>query len=105
MITQLCKVTFLQRSFREVFWAPYGKTLLELAKSRDLPLEGACDGTLACSTCHVILPKHIYDNLPPPTEDELDMLDLAHGLTETSRLGCQIITSKQINEVEITFPQ
>ena len=53
-------------------------------------LVGACDGSLACSTCHVILEQSHYDALPPPEEEEEDMLDLAFGLTDTSRLGCQI---------------
>ena len=53
-------------------------------------LAGACDGSLACSTCHVILEQEQYDALPPPEEEEEDMLDLAFGLTDTSRLGCQI---------------
>ncbi|KAF8995264.1 hypothetical protein BDQ17DRAFT_1330679 [Cyathus striatus] len=51
---------------------------------------GACGGSIACSTCHIILPTHIYDTLPEADDDENDMLDMAFGLTDTSRLGCQL---------------
>ncbi len=61
-----------------------------MAKLNDVELEGACEASLACSTCHVILPKKIYDNLTPPVDEEEDLLDLAFGLTPTSRLGCQV---------------
>jgi ferredoxin len=67
-----------------------GKNILEIAHQFDVELEGACDGSCACSTCHVILQKHVYDSLPPAKDEEEDMLDLAFGLTETSRLGCQV---------------
>eukprot|EP00965_Chrysotila_dentata_P236116 6201140-Pleurochrysis_carterae.AAC.6 len=65
---------------------------------------GACDGSLACSTCHVILEKAVFDALPPPVEEELDMLDLAFDLTETSRLGCQIKVSKELAGMRATLP-
>jgi len=64
--------------------------MLEVAHRNDIELEGACEGSLACSTCHVIIDDQaVYDALPEPDDDENDMLDLAFGLTETSRLGCQ----------------
>uniref|UniRef100_A0A7S0LJQ5 2Fe-2S ferredoxin-type domain-containing protein n=1 Tax=Coccolithus braarudii TaxID=221442 RepID=A0A7S0LJQ5_9EUKA len=84
--------------------APEGKTLLEVAHANDVDLEGACDGSLACSTCHVILEQHVFDKLPPPEEDELDMLDLAFDLTETSRLGCQIKLGKELAGMRATIP-
>lgn len=65
-----------------------GETLLEVAHNNHIELEGACEQSLACSTCHVILEESIYDNLPTPVEEEEDLLDLAYGLTLTSRLGC-----------------
>jgi ferredoxin-2, mitochondrial len=80
-------------------------TLLEIAHHNDVPLEGACDHSAACSTCHVILPKEIYDGIPEPTEDELDMLDLAYGLTETSRLGCQVKLNRVFNNSTIEIPE
>ncbi|CAN0258477.1 unnamed protein product, partial [Discosporangium mesarthrocarpum] len=82
-----------------------GQTLLEVAHDNDVELEGACGGDLACSTCHVVLPKEFYNTLPPKEEEEEDMLDLAWGLTETSRLGCQIKVSKDMEGLVIKIPQ
>lgn len=64
-----------------------GQNLLDVAHKHGVDLEGACDGACACSTCHVILDHDVYDALPAPSDEEEDMLDLAFGLTETSRLG------------------
>lgn len=66
---------------------------------------GACGGELACSTCHCIFEKHVYDQLGEMGEEEEDMLDLAIGLTETSRLGCQIKASSLLEGVTVRIPQ
>jgi ferredoxin len=71
--------------------APAGTNLLDLAQAEAQPLEGACEGQMACSTCHVILAGVDFDRLPQATEDEDDLLDLAVGVTRTSRLACQIL--------------
>ena len=68
--------------------ARIGESILEVAHNNQVELEGACESSLACSTCHVILDNSIYDSLPEAVEEEEDMLDLAYGLTHTSRLGC-----------------
>ena len=70
----------------------------------DSDLEGACDGSLACSTCHVVLEQEYFDMLPEPEEEEEDMLDLAFGLTDTSRLGCQIKLTKELEGIRATIP-
>ena len=70
----------------------------------NVDIEGACGGQLACSTCHVILPQEVYDSLPEKTEEEEDMLDLAWGLQDTSRLCCQIKVSKDIEGAVFTVP-
>ena len=70
--------------------AHVGENILQVAKRYDIELEGACEGVCACSTCHVILENDVYDKLEEPVEDEEDMLDMAFGLTATSRLGCQV---------------
>lgn len=67
-------------------------------------LEGACEGSLACSTCHVIVAPEWFDKLEEPTEEEEDMLDLAFGLTHTSRLGCQIILNDDLDGLTVTVP-
>jgi len=84
---------------------PVGVSILEAAHANDIDLEGACESSLACSTCHVILQDNIYDILNEPNDDEYDMLDLAYGLTETSRLGCQVIITKDMNDMVITLPK
>lgn len=84
--------------------APLGISLLEVAHQNDVSLEGACEGSLACSTCHVIVDEAFFDGLPEPTEDEEDMLDLAFGLTHTSRLGCQIMMTDALDGLRVRIP-
>uniref|UniRef100_A0A7S1XC96 2Fe-2S ferredoxin n=1 Tax=Compsopogon caeruleus TaxID=31354 RepID=A0A7S1XC96_9RHOD len=84
--------------------APLGKSLLEVAHSNSVDLEGACEGSLACSTCHVYLDEISYGKLSEPTDDENDMLDLAFGLSETSRLGCQVKVSKDLAGMTVRLP-
>lgn len=81
-----------------------GTTILEAAHSNGVALEGACEGSLACSTCHVILDKSYYDKLSAPSEDEEDMLDMAFGLTATSRLGCQVAITKELEGATFIIP-
>ena len=84
--------------------AQNGLSLLEVAHTNGISLEGACEGSLACSTCHIILEKKIFDKLPEPSEEEEDMLDLAWGLTHTSRLGCQIIIDGSYDGMRVKVP-
>ena len=84
--------------------AEIGKSLLEVAHANEIDLEGACDGSLACSTCHLILTQEVFDSLDPPEEEEEDMLDLAFDLTDTSRLGCQIIVTKELDGMVARIP-
>lgn len=84
--------------------APVGISVLEAARIFDVPIEGACEGSLACSTCHVIVDESYFSQLPEATEDEEDMLDLAFGLTSTSRLGCQIILSDALDGLKVALP-
>ena len=75
-----------------------------MAHNNDIDLEGACDASLACSTCHIILEKSIFNELPEPTEEEEDLLDLAAGVTNTSRLGCQVIVTEDMENMKIKLP-
>ena len=84
--------------------APVGLSVLEIAHNNNIDLEGACEGALACSTCHVIVDPAYFDRLKEPTEDEDDMLDLAFALTHTSRLGCQIIMCDELDGLVVTLP-
>jgi 2Fe-2S ferredoxin len=84
--------------------APVGLSVLEVAHKHGVDIEGACEGSLACSTCHVIVDPAWINKLTPPTEDEEDMLDLAFGLEETSRLGCQIVISEALDGLVVRLP-
>ncbi|KAJ3841967.1 ferredoxin [Lentinula raphanica] len=81
-----------------------GDDILSIAHEHDIDLEGACEGSVACSTCHVILTPEYYDLLPEPEDDENDMLDMAFGLTDTSRLGCQVKLTKEMDGMTATLP-
>jgi 2Fe-2S ferredoxin len=100
------KMTFIERdgTRREVD-APLGLSVLEIAHKHGVDIEGACEGSLACSTCHVIVDPEWHELLKEATEDEEDMLDLAFGLTQTSRLGCQIIMTEELDGLTVKLPQ
>lgn len=99
------KVVFVDKDDKRIeIDAPAGLSLLEVAHANNIDLEGACEGSLACSTCHVIVDPSWYSKLSEPTEDEEDMLDLAFGLEKTSRLGCQIIVSDELDGIEVRLP-
>jgi ferredoxin len=104
--TDTITVTFVDKDGNDVVvQAPLGKSLLEVAHDNEIELEGACEGSLACSTCHVIVEdEDLFKRMPEATEDELDMLDLAFGLTETSRLGCQVLASKELDGLRVRLP-
>jgi ferredoxin, 2Fe-2S len=99
------KMTFIERdgTRREVD-APLGLSVLEIAHKHGIDIEGACEGSLACSTCHVIVDPEWHELLKEASEDEEDMLDLAFGLTQTSRLGCQIIMSEELDGLTVKLP-
>ena len=81
-----------------------GTRLLDIAWAAKQPLEGACEGVMACSTCHVIVDPAWYAKLKPAAEEEEDMLDLAFGLTHTSRLGCQIRMTEELDGLTVVLP-
>ena len=97
-------MTFIEDGEEVQVSAEIGKSLLEVAHANEIDLEGACDGSLACSTCHLILDQEVYDALPAPDEEEEDMLDLAMDLTDTSRLGCQIKVTKDLEGMVARVP-
>jgi 2Fe-2S ferredoxin len=99
------KMIFIERdgTRREVD-APLGLSVLEIAHKHDIDIEGACEGSLACSTCHIVVDPEWYDLLKEASEDEEDMLDLAFGLTRTSRLGCQIIITEELDGLTVKLP-
>ncbi|ERN14016.1 2Fe-2S ferredoxin isoform X3 [Amborella trichopoda] len=99
-------VTFVDKDGEEKqIKVPVGMSMLEAAHENDIELEGACEGSLACSTCHVIvMDVDYYNKLEDPADEENDMLDLAFGLTETSRLGCQVIAKPELDGIRLALP-
>ncbi len=84
--------------------APLGHSLLHIAWDNNIDIEGACEGAMACSTCHVVVALEWFERLEEASEDEEDMLDLAFGLTPTSRLGCQIIITEALDGLTVNLP-
>ena len=81
-----------------------GRSLLEAAQAAGMPLEGTCEGQMACSTCHVIVAAEWFARLVPASEDEEDMLDLAAAVARTSRLSCQIELTAALDGLEVRIP-
>lgn len=100
------KVTFRdsQGNDLKTVEANEGDDILSIAHEYDIDLEGACEGSIACSTCHVILEEDVFYQLEEPCDDENDMLDLAFGLTETSRLGCQVHVTRDLDGMTVQLP-
>jgi len=100
------KVVFIYSDgSKHEFFANEGETVLQVAHKNGVPLEGACEGSLACSTCHVVVDEcHYFGKMMEKSIEEEDMLDLAHGLQRTSRLGCQIKLDKTMDGVVFHIP-
>ena len=99
------RMTFVEASGEEIdVEFAEDDTILDVALDNDIDIEGACGGECACSTCHVILEQDTFDQLPEPDEEEEDMLDLALGLTDTSRLGCQIKLTPAQDGMRVILP-
>lgn len=100
------RMTFIMPdgSKREVE-APVGETLLTIAQRNGIAqLEGACEGVMACSTCHVVVDGAYFAMMPEPVEEEDDMLDFAYGLALTSRLGCQVVMTNELDGLVVRVP-
>jgi 2Fe-2S ferredoxin len=100
------KMTFIERDGnRKVVEAPLGMSVMEIARQNGVDIEGACEGSMACSTCHVIVEPEWFKKLDPASDDEEDMLDLAFGLAKTSRLGCQIVMRPDLDGLVVRLPK
>ena len=99
------KMTFIVRGgVRKEVDAPVGFSVLDIAHRNDVDIEGACEGQMACSTCHVIVDAEDFGKLPPASEEEEDMLDLAAHAARTSRLACQIWLSEELESLTVRMP-
>ncbi len=98
-------VTFIEPDgTRHKIDAPIGQTLLHIAQDADIDIEGACGGSLACATCHVIVDQDYFDRLPSIEPDEASMLELATDLQTTSRLGCQLTMTEALDGLSVRLP-
>ncbi len=101
----MAKITFIDPDgTRHQLSVGAGLSVLDIARRNDIAIEGACEGCLSCSTCHVVVDPQDYQRLPAPDEDEAEMLNLAFGLTATSRLGCRVRMSEELDGLTVTVP-
>ena len=101
----MVKVVFIERNgARRELSAPADTTLLRVAQSAGLDMEGACEGSMACSTCHVLVDPEWAPRLPPPSTAEEDMLDLTYGVARNSRLACQITLTPELEGLTVKLP-
>lgn len=99
--SELIPINFIEGSVKKRVLVKEGENLFIICKRNNIKIIGACDGNCACSTCHIILEANLYKKLPPPSESEEDMLDLAYGVSATSRLACQIQVTKDFKNTNI----
>lgn len=106
MMKNVVNFTFFERKSGDVIQVKgeVGKKVLDVALDSNIDIEGACGGELACSTCHVICSQVVYNSLPSKSEEEEDMLDLAFGRTDTSRLCCQILVNSSLEGARFVVP-
>ncbi|XP_064086189.1 adrenodoxin-like protein 1, mitochondrial [Macrobrachium nipponense] len=103
---EVVNIVFIDREGNKIpVRGKVGDNVLYLAQRYGVAMEGACEASLACSTCHVYVDDEFFDKLPEPVEEEEDMLDLATFLRNNSRLGCQIILTKELEGLTLTLPQ
>ncbi len=102
----MVKITFITAQDQRIHCeAAPGTRLLEVGQNAGLPLEGTCEGQMACSTCHVVVAAEWFNKLDAASDDEEDMLDLAAGVTRTSRLSCQIVLTEALDGLEVRVPE
>lgn len=103
----MVKVTFVDpvTKAEHVYEAREGQSLLDVAHEHGVDMEGACEGSMACSTCHVIVDDAYFNILPKASDEEEDMLDMTFGLTRTSRLACQVILDQSVDGLLVELPK
>ena len=100
----MTRVTFIRADRTSTIDAAPGARLLDVAQADGQPLEGTCDGDMACATCHVIVDPADFARLPPAGGEEEELLDLAHNATRTSRLACQIRLTASLERLTVRIP-
>ena len=100
----MVKVIFSDKSITKTFHIESNKTILDLSRIENIGIEGSCDGSMSCSTCHVIIHKDWISKLPLACTDEKEMLSLLPNYTENSRLGCQIVITDELEGLQFSLP-
>tara|TARA_X000001036_G_C19931437_1_gene501931 strand:+ start:126 stop:434 length:309 start_codon:yes stop_codon:yes gene_type:complete len=98
-------IVFYQDNNRKVYSVPEGLTILEVARKKNIDIEGSCQGSLACSTCHILISKKWINKIYPAKIEEKEMLGIIPNLKNNSRLGCQIKLTKSLDGLEIILPK
>ncbi len=101
----MVKIKFIINEQEKEVEVKEGQSILDICREHDIPLEGSCEGSLSCSTCHVYIDKSFFSKLEEASETEEDILDIASGVQANSRLGCQVIITKELEGMVITIPR
>ena len=101
----MAKVLFKDKKIKKTFNIEEGKTILDLSKQESFDIEGSCDGSMACSTCHILIHEDWISKLPEPCVDEKEMLFLLTNCKKNSRLGCQIVITRNLNGLQFSIPE
>ena len=101
----MVKVLYSEKNITKTFNIESNKTILDLSRIENIAIEGSCDGSMACSTCHVIIHKDWLAKIPEPCLDEKEMLSILPNYTKNSRLGCQILITDQLEGLQFSLPK
>ena len=101
----MIKVLYSEKNIIKTFKIESNKTILDLSRIENIPIEGSCDGSMACSTCHVVIHKDWLTKIPEPCIDEKEMLSLLPNYTKNSRLGCQIVITDKLDGLQFSLPK
>ena len=101
----MLSIIFRNKNFKKSYKVNEGYTILEVARKYNIEIEGSCEGSLACSTCHILIEEKWFNKLIPANEEEKELLGLLPDLKKHSRLGCQIKLTKNLDGIEIILPK
>ena len=101
----MVKVLYSEKKIIKTFKIESNKTILDLSRIENIAIEGSCDGSMACSTCHVIIHDAWLAKLPAPCIDEKEMLSILPSCTKNSRLGCQIVITDKLEGLQFSLPE
>ena len=98
-------VVFKYNNSLKKFLVEEGSIILDIARKKNIDIEGSCEGSLACSTCHIFVEEKWLDKIVPAKNEEKEILGLLPDLKKNSRLGCQVTLTKSLDGIEIIIPK